>query len=125
MPLTRDRILGHDTERLAFRFTMLSGSDIVECQISDAALDELAGSKGTESMARQAQFLALRDTVEDIASAIFENAPHVRGQIVRIFTKHVLQPQPGEPAVTAQESGTARVASLRAFAERRAADAAE
>lgn len=125
MPLTRHRILGHDIDRLAFRFTMLNGTDTVECQISDAALDELAGSKGTESMARQPQFLALRDTVEDIASAIFENAPHVRGQIVRIFTKHVRKPKPGEPAVTAQAPGTARIVSLRAFAERRSADAAE
>jgi len=125
MPLTRDRILGHDIDRLAFRFTMLSGSDIVECQISDAALDELAGSKGTESMARQSQFLALRDAVEDIASEIFEKAPHVRGQIVRIFTKHVQKPLPDQPAASAQAPGTARVASLRAFAERRSADAAE
>ena len=41
MPLTRDRIIGHDNERLAFRFTMLNDTDTVECQISDAALDEL------------------------------------------------------------------------------------
>ena len=53
MPLTRDRIIGHDNERLAFRFTMLNDADAVECQISDAAMDELAGTKGTESMARQ------------------------------------------------------------------------
>lgn len=124
MPLTRDRILGHDSERLAFRFTMRSGADIVECQISDAALDELAGSKGTESMARQALFLALRDTVEDIASDVFENAPHVRGQIVRIFTKHIRKAQPDAPAVAAGVD-TGKVASLRAFAERRSADAAE
>lgn len=103
---------------------MRSGADIVECQISDAALDELAGSKGTESMARQALFLALRDTVEDIASHIFENAPHVRGQIVRIFTKHVRKVQPGEP-LAAAGLDTGKVASLRAFAERRSADAAE
>jgi len=46
MPLTRDRIIGHDNERLAFRFTMLNAADTVECQISDAAMDELAGTKG-------------------------------------------------------------------------------
>jgi hypothetical protein len=125
MPLTRDRILGHDSERLAFRFTMRNGADIVECQISDAALDELAGAKGTESMARPALFSTLRDTVEEIASGIFDTAPHVRGQIVRIFTKHIRKPQAGEPAVTVQEPGVATAASLRAFAERRSADAAE
>jgi Protein of unknown function (DUF1488) len=89
MPLTRDRIIGHDNERLAFRFTMLNNEVTVECQISDAAMDELAGVKGTESIARQAQFLALRDAVESIASVIFDKGPVVKGQVVRIFTKHV------------------------------------
>ena len=85
MPLTRDRIIGHDNERLAFRFTMLNHADTVECQISDAALDELGGVKGTESIARQAQFLALRDAVECIASEIFDKGPCVKGQIVIIY----------------------------------------
>ena len=89
MPLTRDRIIGHDTERLAFRFTMLNAADTVECQISDAAMDELAGTKGTESMARQAQFLALRDAVEGIASDMFDKVPLVKGRVIRIFTKDV------------------------------------
>ena len=86
MPLTRDRIIGHDIERLAFRFTMLNGVDTVECQISDAAMDELGGTRGTESMARQAQFLALRDAVEGIASEMFDRVPVVKGRIIRIFT---------------------------------------
>jgi hypothetical protein len=97
MPLTRDRIIGHDTERLAFRFTMLNDADTVECQISDAAMDELAGTKGTESMARQAQFLALRDAVEGIASDMFDKVPVVKGRVIRIFTKHV-QKSPPSPA---------------------------
>jgi hypothetical protein len=89
MPLTRDRIVGYDNERLAFKFTMLNDGDTVECQISDAAMDELAGMKGTESIARQAQFLSLRDTIERIASGIFDEAPRFRGYVVRIFTKHI------------------------------------
>ena len=89
MPLTRDKIIGHDLQRLAFRFTMLSDDEVVQCQISDAAMDELAGVKGTESIARQAQFLALRDAVEGLASDIFDEAPRVRGYTVRIFTKHI------------------------------------
>jgi len=68
---------------------MLNNEVTVECQISDAAMDELAGVKGTESIARQAQFLALRDAVESIASGIFDKGPVVKGQVVRIFTKHV------------------------------------
>lgn len=89
MPLTRDRIIGHDNERFAFRFTMLNDGVAVECQISDAAMDELGDAKGTESIARQAQFLALRDAVERIASNVFDKGPCFKGQIVRIFTKHV------------------------------------
>ena len=89
MPLTRGRIIGHDNERLAFGFTMLSDGETVQCRISDAAMDELGGVKGTESIARQAQFLALRDTIEQIASDLFDAAPNVKGYVVRIFTKHL------------------------------------
>jgi hypothetical protein len=89
MPLTRGRIVGYDTERLAFGFTMLNDSETVECQISDAAMDELAGVKGTPSLARQAQFLALRDTIEKIASDLFDRGPVVKGSVIRIFTKHI------------------------------------
>jgi Protein of unknown function (DUF1488) len=89
MPLTRGRIVGHDNERLAFVFTMVNGDEAIQCQISDAAMDELAGTRGTPSIARQAQFLALRDAIEKVASELFDKAPIVKGYIVRIFTKHV------------------------------------
>jgi hypothetical protein len=91
MPLIRNKIVGYDDERLAFKFTMLNenNGETVDCQISDAALDELAGVKGTESIARQAQFLALRDAVERIASDIYDEAPRFKGYMVRIFTKHI------------------------------------
>jgi len=89
MPLTRDRIIGHDLERLAFRFTMLNDGDVVDCQISDAAMDELAGMQGTESSARQAQFLSLRETIERLASDIYDEAPRVQGYVVRIFMRHL------------------------------------
>jgi hypothetical protein len=127
MPLTRDRILGHDNERLAFRFTMRNAADTVECQISDAALDELGGVKGTESIARQAQFLALRDAVEGIASEIFDKGPCVKGQIVRIFTKHVqkLPPLLADPIATGGEPHTNRTVSARVVAETRSASAAQ
>ena len=89
MPLTRGRVTGHDNERLAFKFTMQNGDETVECQISDAAMDELAGVKGTQSIARQAQFLALRDAIERMASDMFDQAPAMKGYVVRIFTKHI------------------------------------
>ena len=91
MPLTRDKIIGHDSERLAFKFTMLNEGKVVPCQISDAAMDELAGTIGTENSARQAQFLSLRDDIERIASDLFAQAPPVDGYVVRIFGKHIKQ----------------------------------
>jgi hypothetical protein len=89
MPLLRDKIIGHDLERLAFRFTMLNGDEVVQCQISDAAMDELAGMQGTESSARQAQFMSLRDTIEQIASNLYDEVPRVQGYVVRIFMRHL------------------------------------
>ena len=89
MPLTRGRIVGHDNERLAFAFMMLNDGETVQCQISDAAMDELAEEKGTPSIARQAQFVAHRDTIERIASELFDKAPIIKGYVVRIFSKHI------------------------------------
>jgi hypothetical protein len=89
MPLARDRIIGHDLERLAFRFTMLTNGDVVQCQISDAAMDELAGMQGTESSARLAQFTSLRETIERIASDLYDEAPRFKGYVVRIFIRHL------------------------------------
>ena len=89
MPLTRGRIVGHDIERMAFGFTMLNDGETVECQISDAAMDEIAGVRGTLGIARQAQFLTLRDTIERIASDLYDAGPIVKGSVIRIFTKHI------------------------------------
>ena len=89
MPLTRGQIVGYDTERLAFAFTMMNDDETVQCQISDAAMDEVAQAKGTPSIARQAQFVAHRDTIERIASELYDEGPRVRGYVVRIFTKHI------------------------------------
>ena len=84
MPLTRGQIGGHDNERLAFAFTMMNDGETVQCQISDAAMDE-----GTPSIARQAQFVAHRDTIDRIASDLFDKAPSIKGYVVRIFSKHI------------------------------------
>jgi Protein of unknown function (DUF1488) len=89
MSLIRHQIVGHDHERMTFKFSMLNDGNVVQCEISDAALDELAGMKGTESSARQAQFLSLRNTIEQIASRLFDEVPVINGRVVRIFSKHV------------------------------------
>jgi len=127
MPLTRDRIIGHDNERLAFRFTMLNGGVTVECQISDAGFGELGGGKGPESIARQAQFVALRDAVEGIASDLFDRVPPVKGRVIRIFTKHIQKfpSSPADPIATGSELDTDNTVSLRVIAETRPASAAQ
>jgi Protein of unknown function (DUF1488) len=89
MPLTRGKIVGYDGERLAFTFQMMDGDEAVECRISDAAMDQLIGTKGTESLARQALFVAHRDAIEKIASDLYDASPPVKGWVIRIFTKHV------------------------------------
>ena len=35
MPLVSHEMIGHDDERLAIKFSMLDGEQIVQCQISD------------------------------------------------------------------------------------------
>lgn len=106
---------------------MLNDAQTVECQISDAAMDELGGVKGTESMARQAQFLALRDAVEGLASEIFDRGPCVKGQVVRIFTKHVQKSPlpPADPVSTGPAPDAGDAASLRIIAETTPASAAQ
>ena len=84
MPLMRGQILGYDNERMAFAFTMMNHGEPVQCQI-----DALAETKGTLSIARQAQFVAHRDTIERIASDLFDKAPSIKGYVVRIFSKHI------------------------------------
>jgi Protein of unknown function (DUF1488) len=91
MPLTRGQIVGYDGERLAFKFTMLNGDEMINCQISDAAMDELVGTEGSLYTVRQAQFLAHRETIESLASDLFDAAGAVPGSVVRIFSKHILK----------------------------------
>lgn len=86
MPLLRDNVVGYDVARMSVEFTMLT-SDVrmVECSISSAALDHLAGQKGTAPATREDQFRRFRDSIERLASDLFDDgvAP------VRIFSKHL------------------------------------
>ena len=89
MPLVRGRILAYDADRMAFEFTMLNKDQTVPCEISSAAMDELAGKRGTLPAEREAQFLRFRETIERIASDNFDSDATVRGAVVRIFAKHI------------------------------------
>lgn len=87
--LTRDRPLGYDAERMAFLFTMMRGIEVVDCEISSVALDDLDGVKGTRPIEREAQFMRLRDVVERLASSVVEQQGRNEGGRVRIFSKHI------------------------------------
>ena len=90
MPLTRGETIGYDTDLMAFNFTMRNGEQIVQCQISRAALGDLAGG-WTAGAARDlpAQFEAHRELIEAIASAQFDQTSNQETRLVRIFAKHI------------------------------------
>ena len=91
MPLTRGRIVGHDQRRLAFIFLMLNGDQPVQCHISDAAMDELLGIRGSLPAARQDLFLEHRDAIERIASEVFDASDGLPGSEERRVGKRVLR----------------------------------
>jgi hypothetical protein len=95
MPLTRGRTIGYDAGRMTFAFMMMDDkAKIVDCEISSAAMDQLAGKRGTPPTEREGQFLHLRDGIERIASDLFDKMPYPRRKI-RIFHHHVRQRELG------------------------------
>lgn len=90
MPLTRGDAVGYDAELMAFKFTMKNGERVVQCQISHAALSDLA-CRGGRTAARdlQAQFEAHRDAIEAIASAQFDQTSKSETNLITIFAKHI------------------------------------
>ena len=91
MPLTRGRTVGHSAHRMTFEFTMVDDKgQVVGCEISSAAMDDLAGIRGTMPADRQTQFLHLRDRIERIASDVFDEK-RTSGGKVRIFYHRVRQ----------------------------------
>jgi len=73
-----------------FEFAMRNGENIVRCEISRAALGDLAGG-GTKGAARDlpAEFEAHRELIEAIASAQFDQTSNEETRLVRIFAKHI------------------------------------
>jgi len=74
---------------MAFKFTMLNGDEIIECQISGVAMDELAGCKGTPPADREAEFLRVRDAIESIASLNSIAAPSFERALSAFFAKDI------------------------------------
>ena len=97
MPLTRGKALGYDADLMAFKFTMRNGQQIVQCQISRAALRDLAGGwTGGAARDLPAQFEAHRELIEAIASELFDQTSNTETRLISIFSKHI-------PSSTAQK----------------------
>jgi len=91
MAMERGRIIGYDTERMTFEFTMndKTTANTVDCTISSATMDPLGGSRGTGPSERERQFLHLRDEIERIASDLFDKALTRPVRLIRIFHHHL------------------------------------
>ena len=88
MPLTRGEAVGYDADLMAFKFTMRNGEQIVQCQISNAALGNLAGRWRGAARDVPAKFEAHRELIEAIASELFDQTSNKETGLVCIFAKH-------------------------------------
>ena len=89
MPLTRGKAVGYDAALMTFKFTMRNGQKIVQCQISIAALSDLADRRRGSTGDLFAEFKANRELIEAIASALFDRSSNVETRVVSIFSKHI------------------------------------
>ena len=89
MPLTRGETIGHGADLRAFKFTMRNGQQIVQCQISIAALSNLADRRRGSTGDLRAEFKANRDLIENVASVLFDRSSDEETGVVSIFSKHI------------------------------------
>ena len=96
MPLTRGEAVGYDTDLMMFKFTMRNDEQIVQCQISYAALGDLACRGSGAPRDLPAEFEAHRNLLEALASEQLDQTSNAETRLVRIFAKHI-------PSSTAQK----------------------
>lgn len=71
MPLQQGEVQGYDFDRMVVKFTMLDRGKVVLCAISTAAMDDLEGKRNVKPEERVAQFVRLREVIEERASRKF------------------------------------------------------
>jgi hypothetical protein len=86
MPLISHEIVGHDEKRLAFKFSMLNDGQVVQCQISDLALDTLAGDGRHRKQCSLGSISLPEANDRNGGVSPFRL---FRGSVVKIFAKHV------------------------------------
>lgn len=72
MTLARGDIKGFEHDRMVMLFSMLNGATEVSCAITSSAMDDLERGVKAKPDQREAQFLRLRDRIEQCASRKFE-----------------------------------------------------
>jgi hypothetical protein len=71
MTLARGNFGGYEFNRMVVRFSMVDGDNEIQCAVSTSALDRLERQARTKPDQREAQFMRLRDRIEERAASKF------------------------------------------------------
>ena len=71
MPLERGEVQRYNIDRMVVEFTLLNQGKVILCAISTAAMDDLEGRRNVKPEERIAQFMRLREVIEERASRKF------------------------------------------------------
>jgi hypothetical protein len=71
MALTRGSFRGYEYDRMVILFSMIDGQREIPCAISTTAMDDLESPAGNSPDQREAQFMRLRDRIEERAARKF------------------------------------------------------
>ena len=71
MTLTRGHLIGYEFDRMVMRFSMIDGQKEIACAISTSAMDNLESLARSKPNEREAQFMRLRDRIEERAARKF------------------------------------------------------
>jgi Protein of unknown function (DUF1488) len=71
MALTRGSFRGYEHDRMVILFSMIDGQNEIQCAVSTSALDDLESLARSKPDEREAQFMRLRDRIEERADRKF------------------------------------------------------
>jgi len=71
MTLRRGRFIGYEFDRMVMLFSMVDGQREIPCAISTSAMDDLESLARSKPNQREAQFMRLRDRIEERAARKF------------------------------------------------------
>jgi hypothetical protein len=71
MALTRGSFRGYEYDRMVILFSMIDGQKEIPCAVSTSALDDMESLARSKPDEREAQFMRLRDRIEERAARKF------------------------------------------------------